>query len=210
MEKKTKQRLTGAALFVAFILILLPFLQMPHEKHDKVLSEAPPFPDTIKTNIPPIDQSKVTTSEPQENLIKNLRPYVVQKSEDAPVAEIQAQTPAVSLVETSNSATSKKVTASVKPALLLKSKTNANTITEAWVIQIGSFKNRNNARHLVNELRAHGYHAFMQNTQTSLGNSTRVFVGPEGKHTSARKLAQELKQELKIEGIVLSFNPLSL
>lgn len=79
-----------------------------------------------------------------------------------------------------------------------------------WVIQIGSFKNKANALRLVNQLRASGYKAFIQQVSTSLGSSTRVFVGPEPKHASARAIVKKLKAELKINGIVISYKPLTL
>lgn len=80
----------------------------------------------------------------------------------------------------------------------------------AWVIQIGSFKNKTNALRLVNQLRANGYNAFIQQVSTTFGDSTRVFVGPESKHTAARALASQLENDLHIHGIVISYKPLAL
>jgi DedD protein len=80
----------------------------------------------------------------------------------------------------------------------------------AWVIQIGSFKNKANALRVVNQLRANGYKAFIQQISTALGDHTRVFVGPENKRTSARALADKLQNEMHIQGIVISYKPLTL
>jgi DedD protein len=80
----------------------------------------------------------------------------------------------------------------------------------AWVIQIGSFKNKANALRLVNQLRANGYRAFIQQTSGTFGDSTRVFVGPENKHHSARALADRLESDMHIRGIVISYKPLAL
>lgn len=80
----------------------------------------------------------------------------------------------------------------------------------AWVIQLGSFKNKANALRLVNQLRANGYSAFIQEVSTSFGDATRVFVGPESKHTAARELASQLENDLHIHGIVISYKPLAL
>jgi len=79
-----------------------------------------------------------------------------------------------------------------------------------WVIQIGSFKNKANALRVVNQLRANGYRAFIQQISTALGDHTRVFVGPENKRTSARALADRLRSEMHIQGIVISYKPLTL
>lgn len=85
-----------------------------------------------------------------------------------------------------------------------------NLKSSVWVIQIGSFKNKTNALRVVNQLRANGYRAFIQQISTALGDNTRVFVGPEHKRTSARALADRLQSEMHIEGIVISYKPLTL
>lgn len=80
----------------------------------------------------------------------------------------------------------------------------------AWVIQIGSFKNKTNALRLVNQLRASGYRTFIQQVSTGFGEGVRVFVGPEAKQTKARELAAQLESNMHIHGIVISYKPLAL
>lgn len=81
----------------------------------------------------------------------------------------------------------------------------------AWVIQLGSFKNKSNALRLVNKLRAGGYTAFIQQFSTSMNEgTTRVFVGPQEKEVSARLLASKLEKDLHLKGIVISYKPLTL
>ena len=75
-----------------------------------------------------------------------------------------------------------------------------------WVIQLGSFKNKTNALRLVNQLRASGYRAFIQQVASNI----RVYVGPEYKQASARALADKLESNLHIRGIVISYQPLTL
>lgn len=85
-----------------------------------------------------------------------------------------------------------------------------NLHNAAWVIQLGSFKNKSNALRLVNQLRSHGYSAFIQQVSTTFGNHTRVFVGPESQQASARALANQLEDDMHIRGIVISYKPLNL
>ncbi len=80
----------------------------------------------------------------------------------------------------------------------------------AWVVQLGSFNNKANALKLVNQLRSNGYRAFIQKVSTTLGENTRVFVGPERKHESARVLATQLESDLHLRGIIISYKPLTL
>lgn len=78
----------------------------------------------------------------------------------------------------------------------------------AWVVQIGSYKNKENALRIVNQLRANGYHAFIQEISGTLEETTRVYVGPEPKQTHAQTLADRLKTEMNLTGIVISYKPL--
>lgn len=80
----------------------------------------------------------------------------------------------------------------------------------AWVIQLGSFKQKSNALKLVNKLRAKGYRAFIQNINVASGESTRVFVGPEQHQASAQVVASELQNNLKLRGIIISYKPFTL
>ncbi len=80
----------------------------------------------------------------------------------------------------------------------------------AYVIQLGSFTEKTNALKLVNKLRAKGYRAFIQHTPGSVGENTRVFVGPEKQQASARLVATELEKEMQLHGIVISYKPFSL
>lgn len=80
----------------------------------------------------------------------------------------------------------------------------------AWVIQVGSFENKASALRLVNNLRENGYRAFIQQVPGSRGDSTQVFVGPENRQTLARALATQLYADMKVQGIVISYQPFSL
>ena len=76
----------------------------------------------------------------------------------------------------------------------------------AWAIQIGSFKSKANALRLVNRLRSGGYHAFIKEASTSV----RVYVGPENKRAIASMLADRIEYEMKLHGVVVSYQPLTL
>ncbi|HEX4045675.1 MAG TPA: SPOR domain-containing protein [Gammaproteobacteria bacterium] len=103
----------------------------------------------------------------------------------------------------------------IKPTRVIATSTTVenglvNLKSSAWVIQLGNFKNKANALRLVNQLRANGYRAFTQQISTTFGYSTRVFVGPEQEQGAARELADRLSDEMKLQGIVISYKPLSL
>jgi DedD protein len=81
----------------------------------------------------------------------------------------------------------------------------------AWVIQMGNFKDTNNARRLADKLRVSGYKVFTKQIKSAQGHmSTRVYIGPELQRSSALHLADKIEQETKIRGIVINMKPLEI
>lgn len=110
-----------------------------------------------------------------------------------------------------------KVELTKKPHLAAATTTSLREIdrlsklsSAAWVIQVGSYKNKANALRIVNQLRANGYRAFIQEISSNEGDHTRVYVGPENKRTNALALADRLNNHMHVQGIVISYQPLTL
>lgn len=110
-------------------------------------------------------------------------------------AESVAPAPAVSKVATKKSSHHKKPHASL-----------AQLKQTSWVVQMGSFHNKANAKRLANTLRAKGFKAFTRQIKAS----TRVYVGPEFKQASAASLANKIEQTINMHGIVVTYHPLEL
>lgn len=93
----------------------------------------------------------------------------------------------------------------------VRAKANATDLTKlkksAWVVQMGSFRDKANARHLADKLRSAGYKAFMHEAKSG---ATRVFIGPEFKQTSAMKLSSDVERDTKMRGIVVIYKPLAI
>jgi DedD protein len=84
----------------------------------------------------------------------------------------------------------------------------SNLKKTAWVVQMGSFKSKDNAIHLTNRLRAKGYKAFTYETKSN--GQTRVYVGPEFKQATAAVLVNRIQHEIDMQGVIVSYNPLAL
>jgi len=98
----------------------------------------------------------------------------------------------------------------VKP-VNLSNEQIAKLTSTAWAVQMGNFKNKDNARRLADKLRTAGYKAFMKEIKSAKGNiTTRVYIGPEFKHASAVTLSNKVQQDIKMEGIVVTIKPLEL
>jgi cell division septation protein DedD len=86
--------------------------------------------------------------------------------------------------------------------------TVADLKKSAWIVQLGSFKNKLNAERLTNSLRAKGYKAFTLETKSN--GQTRVCVGPEFKQMAAATLASKIQSDINMHGIIMTYQPLAL
>jgi DedD protein len=117
-----------------------------------------------------------------------------------PVVSTKTPTKKVAIAKTMH------IPASVPAAAI--SENLGNLKKSAWVVQMGSFRNKGNALRLTNALRAKGYKAFTFETKSN--GQTRVYVGPEFKQASASILVNRIKNEINLHGVIVAYNPLEL
>lgn len=217
MEKHTQYKILGAVVLVAIAVIVLPLAQNSHKQlsPEKVIVQAPPFPDqSIQVAASPELTEEAETNQPTESLISIARPSVI-SSNVTPAAETQKKTtvelskPSLNSLDASETSLPKARQAELKSSISKKQLNQSSPILkgEAWVVQMGSFKNKTNALRLVNHLRASGYQAFIQPAGS---NATRVFVGPEAKKVMAQTLMAKIENEVHIKGIIVDYKPFNL
>jgi DedD protein len=183
---------------------------------------------TVVNEISPMDTAISQTEESPQAKVTEVEPMIPSESDDFKtsvtneVSKPKESNPFKTIVKKSKHIEkSEKTPTVIKVTKFEKKRTSVaqtpltdNGLIElknaVWVIQIGSFKNKANALRLVNQLRANGYRAFIQQVSNTFGENTRVFVGPEYKHNSARALATRLESDMHIRGIVISYKPLAL
>lgn len=102
-----------------------------------------------------------------------------------------------------------KVKPVAKPASVPLAKKVPRKVTtgqvSAWVVQVGSFAARNNARALRDKLRKKGYASFVESIHGEAGRVYRVRVGPELTKSAADKLRQQLAKEAGLKGLVQAY-----
>lgn len=87
----------------------------------------------------------------------------------------------------------------------------ANLKKQAWVVQMGSFKDKSNAHRMVDQLRSSGYKAFTHEVTSPKGVvRTRVYIGPEFKQASAQQLTAKIQRDVKLRGYVVPYKPMAL
>lgn len=74
-----------------------------------------------------------------------------------------------------------------------------------WVVQLGVFRHSRNVKELLVKLQTAGYRAFSLNIQTSAGELTKVFVGPDVDKNKLEKSIPHLKEVTGLKGRVTEF-----
>lgn len=75
----------------------------------------------------------------------------------------------------------------------------------AWVVQLGSFQDRERADKLLDELRKQSLPAFLEQTGMGETSRVRVRIGPELERDKAQIVRDRLAAEMAIEGLVLRY-----
>ena len=212
MDKTLKQRLIGAAVIIALAVIFIPMLLEGPRNDDPVTMkidipdkpvyeipgrlETPPTPETVI--IPPTvrtpdtagETTDVAVPEPvQEAAPPKAEPEVVEKPKvvepETPVAiapPVSKPEPVVKKPE-------------IKPEVVSKS---------GFVVQVGSFSQRQNALVLSDKLEASGYPAFVESGKSNSKSIYRVKVGPKATRSGADQLRQKLLDNEKLKGIIVA------
>jgi DedD protein len=73
-----------------------------------------------------------------------------------------------------------------------------------WVVQVGSFENQANAENLVVQLRSTGFSAYTIAVTENSRTRYKVRVGPEIERQSAVSIAADIRNKLRLDGMVIS------
>lgn len=77
--------------------------------------------------------------------------------------------------------------------------------TAGWVVQLGVFRHEKNVQELLGKLKSAGYRAFSRPIQTSSGELTKVFVGPNLQKQELQKAIPHLNELTNLQGRVTPF-----
>ena len=196
MEQKLKERLVGAAVLVAVAVIFIPIILSDSPETDSISgSNIPEKPDAnFSSRIIPVikhDDKSLSKDIGTDNIIsednqKTVKETVVEKIE-------------------ANKEKSAEINSSRKENEVREAEIQANVGLSVWVVQLGSFSNEENAQSLNKKLRKAGYPAFVEPLNKNGQTSYRVRVGPEIKRSEAELLLKKLKDNMDMEGILVSY-----
>ncbi len=100
---------------------------------------------------------------------------------------------------------SQKTKSETAAVVNVKSEPPSRAVEQGWVVQVGSFRLRNNAAALRDKLKAAGYEVIEEKGETRNIPIYRVKVGPVEKRKRATVLLAKLRREQKLDGYVANF-----
>ncbi|MDJ0834845.1 MAG: SPOR domain-containing protein [Gammaproteobacteria bacterium] len=207
MDQHLKQRLVGVAVIFSLAVIFLPMLlDGSGRQHDSLEISIPP-PPVINSEVKV--EEKVIELQLEADKLPRLEPFIVDESsdppgQDAPVDVVKAEPQA----EPEPAAETKpqppkqaKTTEQTKPAAAKK-----QVGGESWVIQVGSFSDKNKAYTQRDQLRKSDLAAvFIEKFKHDGKLSYRVRMGPFITRKNAGVINNKLMAKYNIKGLVMRY-----
>lgn len=186
MASKFQSRLVGTIILVAIGVIFLPDLFDGKKQHYQEQFASIPLQPEIGD-----EDEFVAIPEPEFAEI-DLPPEPVTVVIDEPQ-------------ETASALTNKPVKIEPQPV----ERPKVGNKDSGWVVQLGVFRNFDNANQLVAKLRNAGYQAHVFPKQPEKGELARVVVGPDVSKTKLSAQVKDLEKLTGLKGRLLRFNPLN-
>lgn len=189
MEVRVRERLVGALVLVAIVVLLVPAILTGRGGQQ---AEVPAQP-TRRVEIPLVDDRQA--AEEQVLVPEPVADPPVQAARPPP----QAQAAAKPAPEETPAAPPVAAPRAEAPRPAAREPEAPRPVTAApaaaWAVQLGAFSNRAKAEQLVTELKKRRYAAFMLEYRASGQVLYRVRVGPEQDRSRAEEIATRLAKD---------------
>jgi DedD protein len=214
-----KQRLIGAIVLVSLAVIFLPMIfDQPHQEKKNIVIPIPDRPPeklvTFESPKPPELKATGAKEKSLEMIHSSsqtqVKPLEVMPQSDAKVIPVEAKTkqPDVSVPSMAKEQESAdEETEAVEPVkMAAPEKELPKSLDQAWVVQLGTFGNKENALKLRDKARAQGYSTHTTELQRDGKTLTRVFSGPFINREDADKVKALLDKKFAVKSIVVQFS----
>lgn len=214
-----KQRIIGALVLVSLAVIFVPMIfDEPHSQRQSTpitIPEEPPFPE-VEVPEPdhsdnarsiseaPGDSSLTTGESPagfriieEDSVVAGESGSVVRSEQVAP--NVSEEVPAQP--EPSTASGPEEAVSDVSPESDDEAE-YTGSLKGAWVVQLGSFGNQDNARRLRDNVLKMGYGAHLQQVKRGDSTLTRVFSGPFVNKADAQAAKTELDEAFGLNSLV--------
>ncbi|MDF2178058.1 SPOR domain-containing protein [Aliiglaciecola sp. CAU 1673] len=221
MSSAFQNRLVGTVIIVALAVIFLPdvldgkkvshkdtFVDVPPRPAAAQIASSKDFPkDEVQQRVnrevevidePAVDESGdlPASTEPEPEMAAADTVSQEEVTPPAPATQSKAQSPSANTVQV----------AAARPLdYPVEDRPVGEPVSAGWVVQLGSFRHQKNVRELLDKVESAGYRAFTRKVQTSAGELTKVFVGPDLSKDKMEKALPHLNKLTSLQGKVTEF-----
>jgi DedD protein len=190
MDRRVKERLIGASILVALIVLVVPELLSGPQ------SVAPP-----PTRLPAAGPDSHRVIEIQ---VASTKPPAAssEPNPSAPSAASAAEPPVAAPAAPVSAAASPPASARAPPVQVETSPLSPISSTRAWAVQMGSFERRDYAEKLQRQLKTEGFQVYTLAGGSGTALRYRVRIGPLADRESAERTAAKLKALGHVSSIV--------
>jgi len=196
----------GAAVLVAVAVIFIPIIFTDSQDTEVILgSNIPEKPETnFNSRIVPVIESEDEPSSAPTDL-ENVESEGIESGKSQKNDALVTEQKVVAEKVISASENNAEIQAIEQKQATTEVAGNTTVGLSAWIVQLGSFTEEDNAQSLNTKLRQAGYPSFVEPVKKDGKNSYRVRVGPEIKRSEADALLKKLKDKMQLDGIVVSY-----
>jgi len=213
MEQQLKQRLVGVAVIFSLAIIFLPMLLDGSGNRPKHLEISIPVPPQVPSYE--IVEEKVIELKKKVEELPELKPLIVDEISDPP-AKQEVATKQVEPVKPQKQSKTVEPDKADKPVVVKKETKEKTEVKKepikkqvgglSWVIQIGSFSEKNKAYKQRDRLRKSGLAAvFIEKFKHEGKLSYRVRMGPFITREKAKVIGNKVRAKYNIKGLVMRY-----
>ncbi|VAW84220.1 hypothetical protein MNBD_GAMMA16-1489 [hydrothermal vent metagenome] len=233
MDEKLKKRIVGGVVLASLGIIAIPMFSPHDEEKTLVKeSIIPPEPQAVMhtSNIDLKAWSNNSDSVKNETVFDSDSEQFLSQALGMPIEEkITTDVPSgTTLPSVADKEPQQKPVAIIKPAVVPPIETKKITIktesparisppvktqpptvlakigsSSAWAVQVGSFRQRENAERLRKKLKQLGYRAFVSKSRSGGKTVVRVRVGPQMEKARAKQVKNNIEKEMKIQAMLI-------
>ena len=199
MNQGTKQRIVGTVVLLTLAFIFLPIVFDGQGSYEPAMTSRIPDSPQVSILPEPVQSRPIIIAETETEREAELASPA---SNDAAGAEVPIAVEAAP--ESVGGTTSEPVFSREVPQL------DRAGLPQAWVVQLASFSDVENARNLLARLQSAGYKAYIRSVVGDQGGRSRVLVGPWVVRARADETQTELQAQFQLAGMVVAYELLQL
>lgn len=208
MTSALQNRLVGTIIVVALVVILVPeFLDGEKRSNQQEFMDIPPVSELVE--VAPVEDFDSRSVESEmtrpvevidEKPVDDVTQVPSENTSNQPQAEGEpANEQNIAVTQTPS------VTDTNTPVQNTPSLADIDLEGSGWVVQLGSFRHQKNVRELMKKLKDAGYRSYSRPVQTTMGELTKVFIGPEVEREKLERALPHLKEITQLTGKITAY-----